>query len=60
MCHYAREIVHAMIHGAALELLIYGLIVTLERERVGGGVKVRRKRKRERERGERVVYRGKE
>lgn len=43
-----------------MELLIYGLIVTLERERVGGGVKVRRKRKRERERGERVVYRGKE
>ena len=53
MCHCAWEIVHAMMHEAALELLIYSLIVALEGEREwgGGGVKVRRKRKRERERG---------
>ena len=56
MCHYAREIVHAMMHRAALELLIYGLIVALERERVGGGgggkgEKETKERERERERG---------
>ena len=59
MCHYAREIVHAMMHEATLELLIYSLFVALERERErGGGKGEKETNEREREGGERVVYRG--
>ena len=60
MCHCAWEIVHAMMHEAALELLTYSLIVALEGEREwgGGGKGEKEEKEREREGGERVVYRG--
>ena len=51
MCHCAWEIVHAMMHEAALELLIYSLIVALEGERVGGGKGEKEEKEREREGG---------